>query len=304
MKRRIARIGPVTLMISLPAKWVKDNNLKKGDDLNIDMRGNELRINSENTLNEGKVTVDISELDERVLRWLIASVHKAGYDEIELLYKNKAAINITQELVKDLMMGFIIADHTERKIVLKNISTEIEKEFDMILRKSFLTIMSLGENMYSMVKENKDNNIQDLLGLEKTNNQFTNFCQRIINKHGYKEFRKNSFIYTIIWNLEKIGDEYKYMCNFMAKNQTKMNKQTAEYLLKTNNYFKEFYTIFYTFDLKHMNKINQQKNELLEEYLSLLKKATWQEAAVLNHLKEIITKTSDFSASLIGLKLL
>ena len=49
---------------------------------------------------------------------------------------------------------------------------------------------------------------------ELLNNQLTNFCERLVNKH---RFEKSVFQYIIIWNLEKICDNYKYIINELEK---------------------------------------------------------------------------------------
>ena len=33
MQRKVIQQGPSTLMVSLPSKWVKENNIKKGEEL-------------------------------------------------------------------------------------------------------------------------------------------------------------------------------------------------------------------------------------------------------------------------------
>jgi hypothetical protein len=36
IKRKVILHGPSTLTVSLPSKWVKNHNIKKGDELNIE----------------------------------------------------------------------------------------------------------------------------------------------------------------------------------------------------------------------------------------------------------------------------
>ena len=47
MKRKLVRQGSSTLMISLPSKWVKSNNLDKGSEIDIDEKENVLEISVE-----------------------------------------------------------------------------------------------------------------------------------------------------------------------------------------------------------------------------------------------------------------
>ena len=44
MKRKVNKVGPTTLSITLPSKWVKENNIKKGDELELDLKNNNISI--------------------------------------------------------------------------------------------------------------------------------------------------------------------------------------------------------------------------------------------------------------------
>ena len=46
-KRKVSLIGPSTLMVSLPSKWVKEFGVKKGDEINITENGPNLLLESQ-----------------------------------------------------------------------------------------------------------------------------------------------------------------------------------------------------------------------------------------------------------------
>ena len=48
MKRKINRVGPNTLTVSLPSKWAKRYGLRKGDEINLEEQtnGTEYRLSA------------------------------------------------------------------------------------------------------------------------------------------------------------------------------------------------------------------------------------------------------------------
>ena len=46
MKRKVVKQGKSTLMISLPSKWVKDNNINRGDEIDLQIDAIKLQKDS------------------------------------------------------------------------------------------------------------------------------------------------------------------------------------------------------------------------------------------------------------------
>ena len=47
MRRKVIKQGPSTLMVSLPSKWVKNKNIKRGDEINLFEQGEDIIISLE-----------------------------------------------------------------------------------------------------------------------------------------------------------------------------------------------------------------------------------------------------------------
>ena len=85
MKRKVAQIGPSTLMVSLPMKWVKENNVSKGDELNIIEDKHSLIINTSHKKNKLNIEINMSGLGSMLNR-TICAIYKAGYTNINFKY--------------------------------------------------------------------------------------------------------------------------------------------------------------------------------------------------------------------------
>ena len=304
MKRKIIQLAGKTLVVSLPIKWARNYGIAKGHEIDIEERGQQIVLSTEQLSSVEKVEIDASKLDADVVRrWLLAALHKSGYDEIEITYDSPAMLKVIRETVDGMLIGFAIVDQSKSKCVIRTVAKGQEKEFDSMLRRTFLVTKSLGESMEEYLERNKLSELPDLLNLEKTNNQLTNFCERILNSKGYHDYRKTNFVYVIVWNLEKICDDYKNICLFLAKPENSKVKITSiiGLLKKCNKLFDSYYELFYKFDINKLADLNNDKKIIDDKFFEFLKESNQQEAYVLSLLHQFSIKVSDLSASYIAL---
>lgn len=294
MQRKVAQIGPATLMVSLPSKWVKRQGVKKGDEIEIKDAGNSLVLSIDKTKIIEKTSFDTTNLDEQTIKWTLGAMHKAGYDEIEINYSGKDTAKIIQEMVKDVLMGFAIVDQTDKKIVLRSVAQDISSEFDAAFRRAFLVTIALAENSLELIKSKKFDELEGLINLEKTNNQLTNFCERIINKYGMKDEKLKSFWYVIVWNLEKICDNYKDICQIKFKS---VDKEVIDYYNEVNLVLKEYYELFYKFDFLNLSKLDIKSKSIESKGKAILNKNN----ELMYNLVKIASETRNFFASTIAL---
>lgn len=298
MKRKIIQLAEKTLVISLPSKWVREWDIKKGDELEAETKGAVIMYLTETEKEHKKITINTENSSERVIRWWLSSLHKKGYDEIEIFYK-KEQLPLIKEINQDLMTGFAITERTDQRCVLQAITQEDEKNFDKVLRRAFQVTLTMGDSLAEAIKEDNKEELEEIKRLEKTNNQLTNFCQRIINKRGLKEPATNSFYYIIAWNMEKIADEYKYISEHILADNIKISKETIDFLKETNSLLREYYEFFYDKNIEKINKANQKRKKLQEKIIKNIEKG--KETIIISRILGMVEKTADFSASMIAI---
>ena len=59
MKRRVIQIAESTQLVSLPRKWAKKYNIKKGDELEVEIEGSSVRITTDNVIEVTKKALQI-----------------------------------------------------------------------------------------------------------------------------------------------------------------------------------------------------------------------------------------------------
>lgn len=303
MRRKVIQLAHKTVVVSLPSKWVRTYGIKKGDELEVEERAQQIVFSTIKRTDFERVQIDFSELGNEIIRrWVLASLHKSGYDEIEITYKDPSVIKVIQETIRDTLIGFAVVEQGKNRCVIRIVAEEQEKEFDAMLRRAFLVTKNMGENLYMYIKEGKLRSLNELLSLEKTNNQLTNFCERILNKKGYKNDKKTCFVYVVAWNLEKICDHYKDICNYLSNNpKTSISKSVLEMLKTANEYFNSYYELFYKFEINKLTDLRKKELLFKSKVETLMKKSSHTERMLLCSLNDFVTKTSDFSASFIAL---
>lgn len=288
-------------MVSLPQSWIKKHHVKKGDEVDIEEREKHLRIEPPYMSHHvsSETTIDISSLHERVIRWFISSLHKLGYDIIKVRYATKEQRELLQELTRDLLLGFIISDETEHSCTLRSISTDLDEELEPVLRRAFLVTLALADESLQAFHAGPGVDFQKLLELEKNNNQLTNFCERILNKKTVLREQARMFLYVIAWNLEKIADDYKYICQAAMHAPKALSTDVLAVYGLVNEQLRDYYALFYKFSLEGFAPLVQRKEEIATKIKSARLKNTGMDLEILRHLHDLSVKLSDFSSSMI-----
>ncbi len=303
MKRKVIKQGPTTLMMSLPAKWVKKYDVSKGDLLDVEEMGNSLKIATDKVIEVAPLEFDTNSLDIKHIKKYLHEIYQSGYDEVRILFESPKLVPAIQNYISSVMIGYEIVDQQEHSLTVKSISQSIEEEFDPILRRSFLVTKQLGANSLELIKGREFNKLKDILILEDTNDKLTNFCLRVLNKKGYKDFSKTTFIYCLIWQLEKIADEYRYLCSYLIDNEeVKLSKEVLDLYQKVNGIFGEFYELFYSFSKERLTKFSADCEKLLEIAVKVQSGSKGSQDVIIGHLYVMVSYMYTMMGPLIGLR--
>jgi phosphate uptake regulator len=301
MKRKVIQHGPSTLTVSLPVKWVKSHNIKKGDELNIEEVGSILQVyTGQERLTTKKIKVDFSAKDWGAMHSVLAVLHKSGYDEIEISSDNPEAVKTIQERINTMLMGYEIIEQKGNSCIVKNVSGDYLAELDSLIRRIFLVALSLANNSLEEIKNNDREKLKEVLVLEQTINKLTNYCQRLLNKKPYKD-EKTIFTYIIVWVLESICDDYRDIIDFILakpKNFT-VRKPLLDVYSQINSTLEQYYSFFYNYSDSELIKLRHRLKSLKKELLEL--KCADTEEALRLCLFSVINRIFDCLGSTIGI---
>lgn len=298
MKRKVIQLAGKTYVVTLPTEWVKAWGIKKGEEVEVTESGPRLIVSTGQARDIKHGKADVSDASERTLRWVLSSLHKKGYDEIELKTQNQEHSKIVDELLKDLFLGFAVINKTPNSITIRAVSKELDDQLQTIVRRAFLVTVQMSDDLAAISKNKTFNDVQKIIEQEKTNNQLTNFVERIINKKGLDEPVKNSFLYVIMWNLEKVADQLKYVAQSIQK-QKSIEKNSQILIERTSKLLREYYELFYKFDIKKLSDLSEAFKILRNDIEIELE--TSKHPLMLSHLHSAVLKIADFSASTFAL---
>lgn len=264
MKRSVIQLAGKTHVISLPSKWVKKYNIKKGDELEINEENESLRVCCNNEEKEKKISIDITDFNATLIWHSLLSLYKEGYDEIDVHFDNtKARYERTNEIVvvlhllqdiTDYCMGMEIVKHGKNNCVLREVSKVKADEFDILFRRMHYSILNLLNDGVDAIN-NKDYELLKTLAehSEKSINKLTGTCIRAFNKNNNSPSNL-----VLVYNLENIGDCIEGLFSGISKNKTGLDSGLFDILIKSKELFSKYSDLFYRNDIKEINKMHRE----------------------------------------------
>lgn len=288
MKRKVVQQGPATLMISLPSKWVKENSIKRGDEIEVIEEKGKLTLALEAA--QTKNTKEIDAKSIRILNeYFVNYLYQKGYDEVTFRYDDPQLAEIIKKRAKQLI-GLEVVEQGKNFTKLKMLMATDQEEFDTVLKKLFYITLVMGDKITEALVQKNKALLEEVKEDEKENNKYCDLCMRILYKNRYK-YPENGFaLYSLLRELEQVGDIYKNLAHAFVDAQT---KPLQEVYTRTHAFFRVYYELYYAYDEQKAQRFFQLKTDLLEECKKLLTDATKEELLVLFPLASLIQKIFD-----------
>ncbi len=314
MRRKIIKQGHSTLTITLPSKWAKNYNLKAGDEVNLIEKENGLLLTSEKKNEYSKAEFDISGFDIPTIWKYFMAVYREGHDELKVNFKqnekfdspykyfvtHKLDLKYGKEMHKknpveflhDIVSRFIgweIINYERDYVIVKDMSEPSSKEFDNALRRIFLLIEQMTEEIYEALEKGRAEHLSHIHDIDVNLDKFHDYCIRILNKVGNKDSKKTSLTVSTLLFLELIGDEFKQISHHLLYDFKKSSyKNVIELTQSIKKQFELYYDFFYKFDKE---KIIEASNLDKDRYFSVSEQYkkinTEGEREVFHHLRVI-----------------
>ena len=284
MKRKVIQIANSTQLVSLPRKWCLANGIKKGDELDVEEHGSKIIINvGPNEHRVEKRNLDGVNLRIFLLRAIVAN-YKTGVEEIEIRLDDPSLLHEISLLIQEDLPGFELLEQTNKSCLIKCVATEHETDFDPALRRIFLVTNSMGKQVAEYLRKPDPKLISGIKSMEKTCNRFCNFCERLLNKRGYKDSNKSLFVYCVVWGLEKISDEYKYLCQELAKAKGKpIQKEVVTMFSNAVEIVNMMQSLYYKFDNKIVADMAEKRKKIVKEGTKIIESSKGIDAHIAHY---------------------
>ena len=316
MKRKIIKQGHSTLTVTIPNEWAKELSIKAGDEVDLSRYNGSIVINGHKNSDPKKTTINIAGFRVPMIWRLFQSAYREGYEEIKVVYDDKQkvmegaynyyttqfefskmgekiikkpAIEMIQELV-NRFIGVAIIDSRENHCIVREMGELTAKEFDNSLKRIFLLIIELFDEVLRLIKENKIGDItvcKTLYQMDINIDRFIDYCCRINNKIIDSSFQNNKpAMFSTLFLLELLGDEFKYIGTHL----TKAKKNVSEILPfaeRIRDHFQMYYDLFYKFDRNEAIKFGENDFQIYNDHVKRKETNNLETTAIKRHFMQI-----------------
>lgn len=295
MKRKVIQIANSTQLVSLPRRWSINNKIKKGCEVDVDITENKVVISTEGHHEPAKISFNADNISPMLIRY-ISALYKSGADEIEMSFSEEDPTNALSREINELLPGYEVLSHTSKNIMIKDLAWETNPDLDSVIKRIFFVTISMAENVNEWLAQ-KDKSltkekIESTLALEKTNNRLCNYCMRHLHKNGYGSPSIRFSLYTTIYEMEKIGDELKYLCQYLISlsdsKKAMRSHDVKKYFSEVLAYMKDLMKIYYKPESKGISYIGSERKRLIQSGFSLMDKATKEEERIIFNSMNIV----------------
>jgi len=280
MKRKVVKLGPSTLVVSLPRKWIKKCNVDAGDELDIEERQRSIIVTTEKEDSIERDTLDFTKHDSLIKR-ILASRYLKGTDEIEVRVNTREKARTVQKRV-DEMIGMEVIEQGKERLLIKAMGTGTEDDLDKIMQRVFFLLHTLSEDSLKAMRTG-EKDLSYLSDMEENINRFTDYAFRMLNKRGHTNARKTAVIYCTLYLLEEIGDDYKKINKHVEKTKTNY----VSLFERIHNFFLTLEKNFRKFSYDNAINLAKERDSIIKEIRTLQEGAKKDELIFLSHAENL-----------------
>lgn len=258
MKRKVNRVGTSTLTVSLPSAWVKERNLKPGDELELDTDGPALIIGGTGGVREQTLQADVSDMGSMLNR-VVAAIYKAGYHKVNLNYSNPHELETIQNAVDRSCHVFEIMKITPKQVEIRTISSLEPENFSKVFRKIGHAVLDMAEETFIALKNKDEALLKSVILKDKIVDRHTDFCRRTINAGHNTPYERPAPIYVISEQSEILADLYKSCCADWLEHRQPIHQDLLELLSAVNDLLREFYDTLYHFNQERVSRLGTKE---------------------------------------------
>jgi len=290
MRRRLVKHGPSTLIVSLPAKWIKERKLQPGDEVNIDEQDTGLVLSSDKQHHEEEVEFDITNLDRTSVVLLLHSIYRSGVTRCTLTFSTVSTIHYRTgkkiryaEIIHSLMGRFIGYEITREKahqIEITQVSHIDKEQIPNMIQRTFHLLYDITQTFNDAFV---DDQIEQFASIETQHDTITkliSFLIRSITVKGLENKRYSNTMIHILATIDKLIDTLKYIARRETKTKSAYSEPFKELVRLFSSSVMEYVKLFQKYDEKKVNMISKKRDEYKIQLKEVHKKLSASEFAI------------------------
>lgn len=300
MKRKLVRQGGSALTVTLPVQWARQHGLQPGSEVSLESQGSRLVIDAHDAGARDRITIDISGLDHALAIDRIVMAYKLGYGRIDILFssptipdaktgKRVDAVGVVQNIASELV-GVEVVEQKEGSCVIVDLSAPAGGEFDAIIRRIFLLVLSFGEESLKAVREGDKALMRQTQYTHKTIRKLATFCIRHLNEHGHAGYRQTYPHILLLLGLQEMSTVYRFLTKEFLEGKVALSDEASEVYGQVNCLVRAFYESFYSYGPEKASALVERRAAILQRMNRLAKTLRKEEFVPLTRLAVILNK--------------
>lgn len=291
--------GPSTLVVSLPSKWTKKYNVRKGSSIFLKEQGSTISISKQPEKGDTKINVNVTGTLPMTHR-IVGALYKAGYDEINIKYgiieEAKAILEATQS-----MQGHQVMKHEKNVITIQRIMNMDTETFDVLYRKCFQMVQEMAQETKKALEKNNKEKMAEVILKDNLMAVFANYSRRMLLL-GYAE-EHIAEQYHLAVQLEKIADRFKYICRWYLEYKEKPSKEIQELIEELCAFAAHFEGLYYNFSMQKVVDFGKERRRIERKEEEIIAKITKKEVKPLFYCMSIRALLFDLNGPVLEMRM-
>lgn len=284
-------------MISLPSKWVKEKQLKKGQEVNIDEDSGKLVVSIEGLAEKKTKEISLKSMSESPVRLLLTNAYRSGYDILKVEF-DEGQLKVINDILEEYMIGMEVTKKEKNSCIIESITEPSPEQFEAILGKIFMNLDALLEVTAQRINGEKTS--EDYEKIVHKIHQYDNFCRRVI----IKEQQNKSYLYwSFLSILGHSARELLHLNELLDKEKIKISPETKKIVQEIKALADMIATAYQKKDISLIEKVHKSEKEIEKKSESLLESKKGSEIIVIHYLASAGRKMYLASSSLFTLLL-
>ena len=292
MKRKVIKQANQAFTITLPINWARENRINKDSEVDVEISGKSLIINSKAS-HQGKSTkIDLNGLKDKEIYRNIVALYAQGVDEIKITVNRDVSSTITKCL--NSLIGYALVLQEDDLYVIKDINQGNYSNLDEIFKRIFQMILIFYDAAIKDVFGNEKETSESLRARDNEVNKFCLYLQRAINKISYDDQVKARTIFTYSFELEKISDEIERFWRANIGQNIKKTEEMKKLVELSKEALGKAFDLYFQFNNKKINEIYELRNSLREKS-DKIKKTDAITTRFIRHMVKISEEAADLT---------
>lgn len=271
MRRRLVKHGPSTLIVSLPAKWIKERRLQPGDEINIQEEDAGLVLSTDKQQHDEEVTFDITNLDRTSVVLLLHSIYRSGITRCTLTfttattlhYRTKKKVRYA-DIIHSLMGRFIGYEITREKahaIEITQVSHIDKEQIPNMIQRTFHLLYDITQTFSDAFLNDRPEEFASIETQHDTITKLISFLIRSITVLGLENKRYSNAMIHVLATIDKLIDILKYIARRETANKSNYSESCKELVRLFSASVMEYVKLFQKYDEKKVNTISKKRDD-------------------------------------------